>query len=189
MSLLRMLPPAGLLVFVLTTLAAADSPQWGGSATRNHVAEAKNMPVEWNVGQFRREERPWNRDSAKNVRWVARLGSQTYGTPVVAGGKVFCATNNGAGWLTSYPAERSTSAACCASARRRPLPLAAFLREAGRRPGSGLARRWASAARAAGRGQPAAGWSPTAARSSACQTDGRVRPGRRGIAYRLVAST
>ena len=40
----------------------------------------------------------------RNIRWVARLGSQTYGTPVVAGGRVFCATNNGAGWLKQYPA-------------------------------------------------------------------------------------
>ena len=29
------------------------------------------------------------------VRWVARLGSQSYGSPVVAGGKVFVGTNNG----------------------------------------------------------------------------------------------
>lgn len=44
-------------------------------------------------------------DAAKNVRWVARLGSESYGSPVIAGERVFCATNNGAGYLSKrYPA-------------------------------------------------------------------------------------
>jgi hypothetical protein len=29
-----------------------------------------------------------------NVKWSARLGSETFGSPVVAGGKVFIGTNN-----------------------------------------------------------------------------------------------
>ena len=33
-------------------------------------------------------------DTTKNVKWVARLGSQSYGSPVVAAGKVFVGTNN-----------------------------------------------------------------------------------------------
>src|SRR5213078_499495 len=32
--------------------------------------------------------------TAKNVKWVARLGSQAYGNVVVSGGKVFIGTNN-----------------------------------------------------------------------------------------------
>ena len=32
--------------------------------------------------------------TTKNVKWVARLGNQTYGSPVVAAGKVFVGTNN-----------------------------------------------------------------------------------------------
>jgi len=31
-----------------------------------------------------------------NIKWTARLGSQTYGTPTVAGGRVLVGTNNGA---------------------------------------------------------------------------------------------
>ena len=46
------------------------------------------------------------RSNAKNIKWVARLGSQTYGNPVVAGGKVFVGTNNSGGWLKRYPADR-----------------------------------------------------------------------------------
>ena len=34
------------------------------------------------------------RQIKKNVKWVAQLGSQTYGNVVVAGGMVFVGTNN-----------------------------------------------------------------------------------------------
>jgi len=63
-------------------LAAGDWPMWGGSMNRNMVADAVGLPTEW-------DER-----SGENVKWVADLGSNTYGNPVVAGGKVFVGTNN-----------------------------------------------------------------------------------------------
>ena len=37
---------------------------------------------------------PWDIKTGKNVKWVAKLGSQTYGNPVVAGGQVYVGTNN-----------------------------------------------------------------------------------------------
>ena len=57
-------------------------PMWGGTADRNMVSEMTGLPTEWDV------------DSGMNVRWVAELGSQSYGNPVVAGGMVFVGTNN-----------------------------------------------------------------------------------------------
>ena len=44
---------------------------------------------------------------------MARLGSQTYGNPVVANGKVFIGTNNGAGYLKRYPAEVDLGVLLC----------------------------------------------------------------------------
>lgn len=85
--------------------ASIDAPQWGGSPRRNNVAVGKNLPIEWEVGEIDRRSGQWDRDSAQNIRWVARLGSQSYGTPIIAGDRVFCATNNGAGWLARYPSE------------------------------------------------------------------------------------
>ena len=79
-----------------------DWPMWGGSNTRNNVVETR-VPVEWNVGKFDRKTRQWNRREARNIKWVARLGSQTYGNPVVADGRVFVGTNNAAGYLKRYP--------------------------------------------------------------------------------------
>ena len=55
---------------------------WGGTPDRNMVSTMKGLPAEWDV------------KTKKNVKWVADLGSQSYGNPVVAGGMVFVGTNN-----------------------------------------------------------------------------------------------
>jgi outer membrane protein assembly factor BamB len=102
-----------MLSMILAVSAAADWPQWGGSPTRNNTPEGRNIPIEWSVGQFEAKSGHWLSESAKNVRWVARLGSTTYGTPSVAVGRVFCATNNGAGWLKRYPAEVDLGCLLC----------------------------------------------------------------------------
>jgi outer membrane protein assembly factor BamB len=59
-----------------------DWPMWGGTSDRNMVSQMKGLPGEWDV------------KSGKNVKWVAELGSQSYGNPVVSGGMVFAGTNN-----------------------------------------------------------------------------------------------
>ena len=75
-------------MFALTALAASlpllgqDWPMWGGRPDRNLVSSAKGMPTSWDV------------KTRKNVKWKVDLGSQSYGNPVVAGGKVFLGTNN-----------------------------------------------------------------------------------------------
>ncbi len=64
-------------------LHAADWPMWGGTPQRNMVNHVeKNIPASWDTA------------TGKNIKWVARLGSQTYGNPVVAHGKVLVGTNN-----------------------------------------------------------------------------------------------
>ena len=80
-------------------------PQWGGSPSRNNAPEAEGLPVEWEVGDFDHRTGEWKGGATDNVRWVARLGSESYGSPVIAGGKVFCSTNNEAGYLERYPAK------------------------------------------------------------------------------------
>ncbi len=68
-----------------------DWPQWGGSYLRNNVTDEPNIVTDWNV------------KDGKNVRWSMPLGSETYGNPVVANGKVFVGTNNGNGYIKRYP--------------------------------------------------------------------------------------
>jgi outer membrane protein assembly factor BamB len=59
-----------------------DWPMWGGTPDRNMVSNMKGLPLTWDV------------KTKKNVKWVADLGSQSYGNAVVAGGMVFVGTNN-----------------------------------------------------------------------------------------------
>src|SRR6202165_966808 len=73
---------ASLWVLVASDPAGGDWPMWGGTPDRNMVSTMKGLPTEWDV------------KTKKNVKWVARLGSQSYGNPTVADGKVFVGTNN-----------------------------------------------------------------------------------------------
>ena len=61
---------------------SGDWPMWGGTPDRNMVANMKGLPTTWDV------------KTKKNVKWVAQLGSQSYGNVVVSGGMVFVGTNN-----------------------------------------------------------------------------------------------
>src|SRR4249920_467456 len=79
--------------------STADWPQWGGSPVRNNTPEGHNIPTSWNIGKIDYRTGTWDKSTAKNVKWVAKLGSQSYGNPVVADGKVYMGTNNGAGWI------------------------------------------------------------------------------------------
>ncbi len=79
---------AYLLALVLLPLAARSSladdwHMWGGSPQRNMINTVeKNIPDNWDV------------TTGKNIKWVAQLGSQSFGNPVVAGGHIFVGTNN-----------------------------------------------------------------------------------------------
>lgn len=84
------------------TVSGKDWPQWGGSSHRNNVAAGKNIPHEWNIGDFHRNTNKWDKTKARNVKWVAELGSQTYGSPVVSGGRIFVGTNNGGAYIKRY---------------------------------------------------------------------------------------
>ena len=63
-------------------LKTVDWPMWGGTRERNMVSPITSLPGSWDV------------DTQDNVKWIAGLGSQTYGNPVVANGKIFVGTNN-----------------------------------------------------------------------------------------------
>jgi outer membrane protein assembly factor BamB len=72
--------------FCLALLASdpvdGDWPMWGGTAARNMVSGMRDLPTSWDL------------EKKQNVKWTAKLGSQTYSTPVVAGGQVYIGTNN-----------------------------------------------------------------------------------------------
>ncbi len=76
-------------------LLADDWPQWGGTHDRNMVSTEKNLPgATMEPGRFKRGTEEVDMETTKDVKWVAKVGSQTYGTPTIADGKVFVGTNN-----------------------------------------------------------------------------------------------
>jgi outer membrane protein assembly factor BamB len=82
-----------------------DWNQWGGTSARNNTPVGHNLPTEWEVGDFDNRTGEWDKSGAQNIKWVSRLGSQTYGNPVIVDGKVFVGTNNSGGWLKRYPSD------------------------------------------------------------------------------------
>ena len=69
-------------------------PMWGGTIHRNMVSPAKGL-----VGTF-------DPETGQNVLWTAKLGSQTYGNPVVAAGKLFIGSNNDAEYRPQHVGDR-----------------------------------------------------------------------------------
>lgn len=61
---------------------AKDSDMFGFTPSRNMVSNETGLVDKWDI------------KSGENVKWSAKIGSQTYGGPVVANGKVFVGTNN-----------------------------------------------------------------------------------------------
>ncbi|MDB6153907.1 MAG: Pyrrolo-quinoline quinone repeat-containing protein [Chthoniobacteraceae bacterium] len=86
---------AGAILGLSYAALAEDWPSWGGSDPgRNMYSPAKGIPTEFNPGKFKPNSEEVDLSTTKNVKWVAKLGSQTYGNPVVANGKVYVGTNN-----------------------------------------------------------------------------------------------
>ncbi len=78
-----------------------DWPQFGGSHFRNNVPEGKGIATEWDV------------ETGENIKWSAMLGSETYGNPIVANGKVYVGTNNGTGYMKRYPSRVDLGCLIC----------------------------------------------------------------------------
>lgn len=76
------------------TKGVTSWPMWGGSPDRNMVSDATGLPTTWDV------------KTGENIKWVAALGSQSYGNPVIGGGVVLVGTNNEAVRDPKQPGDR-----------------------------------------------------------------------------------
>lgn len=79
MKQIEKLIAAGLL---LAAPSLAQVAMFGNGPSRNMASDEKGLPTKWNP------------ETGENILWMAKLGSQNYGGPVVADGKVFVGTNN-----------------------------------------------------------------------------------------------
>ena len=74
---------AVLVALAAPAAKAGDQPQWGQRYCRNMVSAETNLPESFDPA------------TGRNVKWVARMGTETYASPIVAAGKVLIGTNNG----------------------------------------------------------------------------------------------
>ncbi len=80
-------PLTFLILFAVVAAGVVAAPSveramFGGSPSRNMVSAETGLPSEWDV------------ETGTNILWSEPLGSQSYGGPVIAGGKVYVGTNN-----------------------------------------------------------------------------------------------
>jgi len=68
------------LVFV-SAVSGGDRAQWQEKFSRNGISDETGLVDGFDVA------------TGENVKWTAQLGSETWGTPVVAGGRVYMGTN------------------------------------------------------------------------------------------------
>ena len=73
----------GVLLAAAPPLPAADQPQWGQRWSRNMVSDERGLPASFDP------------KTGRNIKWSARLGTETHSTPIIAGGRVYLGTNNG----------------------------------------------------------------------------------------------
>ena len=68
--------------------------QWGRDSSRNMASDEVGLPTSFHSGTRTPDGSAINMATTRGVRWVVRLGTHTYGNPVVAGGKVIVGTND-----------------------------------------------------------------------------------------------
>ncbi len=82
----------------LSSARKGDALMWGGTPERNMVSGETGIPTEWDVSK------------KKNIKWVAPLGSQAYGNPIIAHGKVLVGTNNNGNLRPSIKGDKGVMA-------------------------------------------------------------------------------
>src|SRR3954471_7218938 len=99
-STLHLVKSTALVSGIITSLLApptfaSDWPQWGGpNPGRNMYSPEKGLPSRVEAGQLKTGTEEVDMKTTKNVKWVVKLGSQSYGNATVANGRVYVGTNN-----------------------------------------------------------------------------------------------
>jgi len=79
---------------------------WGHDETRNMRSSVTGLPSDFSPGEFVGTSDEIDPKTTRNVKWIAKLGSQSYGNPTVAGGRVYVGTNNDAPRDPKYGGDR-----------------------------------------------------------------------------------
>lgn len=74
-----------------TGAGGGDWPEWGRTAKNNMTSPATGISIDIDAGEVGDNGEV---EGAKGAKWVAKLGSHSYGTPTIYQGRVFVGTNN-----------------------------------------------------------------------------------------------
>ncbi len=77
-----------------TKASPGDWAEWGGGKHRNMYSPAKGLASSFDPGKFKKGTEEIDMATTKNVKFVLKLGSQTYGNPTIAAGRIYAGTNN-----------------------------------------------------------------------------------------------
>ena len=92
-KLFGLLALAGLATPLIAT--ADDWTQWGGGPSRNMVSPSDDpMPLDIKGGKKIKGTDDIDPKTTRGVKAIAKIGSQSYGTPTVSNGKILVGTNN-----------------------------------------------------------------------------------------------
>ncbi|MBN1443316.1 MAG: PQQ-binding-like beta-propeller repeat protein [Planctomycetes bacterium] len=117
-----MKPVPAALILTTTLIAASigpdapagggDWPLWGRTRERNMTSAATGIPSDFQPGRLGEDSDDIDMSTTRGVKWVAKLGSQSYGNATVSGGKVFAGTNNDAPYNRRFGSEDRSLLVC-----------------------------------------------------------------------------
>ena len=82
------------LLALQAEVQAKDWPVWGADSSRNMSSDEAPLPASFGTGKAMAGSDEIDLKGAHHIRWVQKLGSQSYGNVTVADGRVFLGTNN-----------------------------------------------------------------------------------------------
>jgi outer membrane protein assembly factor BamB len=86
-------------------VVAGDWPLWGGTMYRNMINSTTGLSIDFKPAA--------TLEKSERILWIARLGSQTYGNPIVANGHILVGTNNGGGYRPKHPSNQDRGVLLC----------------------------------------------------------------------------
>lgn len=95
-----------LLCVAASVATAADWPMWGRDASRNMAATDISLPDTFKPGPINYNTEEIDQAKSVNIRWIFKLGSQSYGNPTIADGRVFFGTNNESPRVAAHKGDR-----------------------------------------------------------------------------------
>ena len=102
----------GLVLPLLACAASAqgdgDWPMWGHDESRSMTCDETGLVDSFVAGEFIGVSDDIDPETTENVKWIAKLGSQSYGNPTVSDGVVYVGTNNDTPRDPRFRGDRST---------------------------------------------------------------------------------